>query len=458
MRQIMKTTAITLALMISITLIAPALASAAVAQDQPTEPKAPRPRPGSVQVNATDTVPRGFAQRVEAGNPQVLRFSNMVIEINSNRRMTVNVSSDDAVRLRYFAMNMTATRNTRLNVKANSTHPKDVEAPRYGIRKYLTIEPNNTAPVRATLRLFMNETELNCELNRTVLMKRLTWCFWNGTGWEPVRSRLTADGFLEAETDHFSLWTVMEQRHPREVPTPETPGVPRQTRALNYTDTVPNRFQYSLREREGTLLQFKNTAMYVNATRRVRLNVTAEEQFRQRLLKLEVEPSEALSLDMQLRASKPDEVEPAENYLGFYCVIEPNATAPLQATLGAEIDPAQLQEELGREIDPQNLTWAYWNGTHWDPVESELTDDGVLEAETDHFSTWTIMEVSEEAPQEAPEETETPETTETEEPGETQETEETTETVTGADNTLLYAGAAVAVIAVAALLLFGRRS
>ena len=46
-------------------------------------------------------------------------------------------------------------------------------------------------------------------------------------------------------------------------------------------------------------------------------------------------------------------------------------------------------------MDTEKLTWAFWNGTHWDPVESTLTEDNVLEADTDHFSVWIVTEVQE---------------------------------------------------------------
>jgi hypothetical protein len=48
-----------------------------------------------------------------------------------------------------------------------------------------------------------------------------------------------------------------------------------------------------------------------------------------------------------------------------------------------------------RNMVMEQLTWAYWNGENWEPVDSTLTDDNVLEADIDHFSTWAIIQVEE---------------------------------------------------------------
>jgi hypothetical protein len=45
-------------------------------------------------------------------------------------------------------------------------------------------------------------------------------------------------------------------------------------------------------------------------------------------------------------------------------------------------------------IDVSQLTWAYWKGDEWVPVESVINENGYLNARTDHFSTWTITETT----------------------------------------------------------------
>ena len=209
---------------------------------------------------------------------------------------------------------------------------------------------------------------------------------------ETTQTRYTSDGFLETNTTHFSVWTIKEQPgKDREIAAPDAPGIHMETKAYNYTDTVPNEFKYETMEKEAVILQFKNGAIYMHSTSPVELQYTAENQNRQRMLRVEVEAGESLRLEVKQRESKPEEVgEPGKN-LGVYYEIEPNRTIT-QAKLGYEIDPVEVQS-MG--IDVEKLSWAYWNGTHWDLVESQLTEDNVLEADTDHFSVWTIMEVEE---------------------------------------------------------------
>lgn len=399
--------------------------------NSPLEPPGPpTPPPGSKQINITEVIPKQFKHNLSPGTPSLIRFQNMVMEINANRNMTVNITSDEKIRLRYFTMHMEMNQEMHLNIRVNATPPQGIPAPMYGLEKYFTIEPNSTSPFRATLRLYINGTELTREMNRTINMERLTWCYWNGTDWERVQSRYMTDGFLEANTTHFSHWTVKEQINPREMQPPNRPGIPAHAQVYNYTDMTPKGFQHQLKEHRGTMFQFNNTAVYLNSTHRLQLLITTENQFREHLLRLEVEPGEALRLEMHLRITTPHGLQAPEKTMGFYCEIEPNATIS-RAKLGALMDPAQAQ---ARNMAMERLSWAYWNGTHWEPVESTLNEDNILEAETTHFSTWTVLELSEDA--EPPEE---PPAEPPEEPG-----------------YLLYGGAALLIIAVAAYLLYTR--
>ncbi len=97
---------------------------------------------------------------------------------------------------------------------------------------------------------------------------------------------------------------------------------------------------------------------------------------------------------MRIHADPPTGIQATNRSMGTYFEIEPNATAPFNARLGMLIEKDALEAQLGREIDPLELRWAWWNGTAWEEVESTLTEDNVLEAETGHFSTWTIVETS----------------------------------------------------------------
>ena len=204
-------------------------------------------------------------------------------------------------------------------------------------------------------------------------------------------SDLTADGFLEANTTNFSVWTIIEQGQPEETGSDESQGEPQRVKTMNYTytDMVPQGFTHQVESKQATMLQFQNTGLYMNCTNSLQLEVSAENQYTQKALRLEVDAGEALKLQIQLRESKPTDVDEPGKYMGFYCEIEPNATIT-QARLGMEVDPAMVQS-----MDMEQLTWAYWNGENWELVDSTLSDENVLEADTDHFSTWAIIQVEE---------------------------------------------------------------
>jgi hypothetical protein len=41
-------------------------------------------------------------------------------------------------------------------------------------------------------------------------VSRLTWVYWDGARWVPVNSQLDSDGYLTANTDHLSVWSIVE--------------------------------------------------------------------------------------------------------------------------------------------------------------------------------------------------------------------------------------------------------
>ena len=86
-----------------------------------------------------------------------------------------------------------------------------------------------------------------------------------------------------------------------------------------------------------------------------------------------------------------------ERTLNFYFGIEPNATLQLSAQLRLHINQTELSQQLNREVNASRLTWMYWNRTRaeWEAVESYMDQNGYLVCNTDHFSTWTVAEISE---------------------------------------------------------------
>jgi hypothetical protein len=357
----------------------------------PKGPTTPDPPEDAPRFNYTDI--NRVQHTVPQGVPQVLRMGASTMEFRATQRLQLNISQAPGLTATYFAMNMVANRNMHVNMLAGNEPPVDTAEAAFGLRRYFTLENNGTEPFRATLRLYIDDAGLADELGRPILKERLTWCYWNGTGWMNVPSHMDDQGFLEAETSHFSAWTVAENKKPNEVPTPEIPGVPEKTRTYNYSDEVPEGFSWTLSESEEACFTFKNMAMVFNSADRVQLRISAESEVRQRLFRLDVEPRKAVELEVRFRESKPESVEPARNHIGFYLEIEPNATEPVKAKLGVLIEPAAIREQIGLDVDPLHLAWCYYDGWKWVEVPSTLDEDGVLVAETGQLShVWTVQE------------------------------------------------------------------
>jgi hypothetical protein len=380
----------------------------AQAPQQTQTQKPPEVIPERLRVNLTETIPKDYMHTNTPDAPQQLQFKNMVLELTSTRKMTMSITSDEQVRFQYLSMTMEMIQNMHINMYIAQDPPEDIPSPVAGVNKYITLEPNTTDSTRATLRLYMDQEELVSENSE---FEQYTWCYWNGTHWDPTPTRYTKDGFLETNTTHLGVWTIKEQQKGknREMPTPETPGIRAETKAYNYTDITPTEFQYKMKASTPTLLQFRNSAIYMHGTKPVDIEYSAEEQNRNRLIRIEVETENPLHLKFNLRESKPEEVDSPSKSLGFYCEIEPNQTIT-QARLGYEVNVSDVQS---KGLESEKLSWTFWNGTHWENVNSTLSEEGVLEADTDHFSVWTITEIEEvivsgetgEEPEAEPEET-----------------------------------------------------
>ena len=69
----------------------------------------------------------------------------------------------------------------------------------------------------------------------------------------------------------------------------------------------------------------------------------------------------------------------------------------MKAQIRLHINQTELSQQLNREVNASRLTWRYWNRTlaerETDP--SYMDQNGYLVCNTDHFSTWTVAEISE---------------------------------------------------------------
>ena len=189
----------------------------------------------------------------------------------------------------------------------------------------------------------------------------------------------------------------------------EVPGVPDNAVQYNKTDVTPVAQMEQVKAGEPALFQYRNMTMLMNCTRNCSLVVTVDPTVKPQLFGLSVEPNQTMTLTMNLSGSPLEGAQTMERTLNCYYGIEPNAALQLRGQLRLHINQTELSQQLGREVNASRLTWMYWNRTQsqWEAVESYMDQNGYLVCNTDHFSTWTVAEISEST------ETPSPDTTNT---------------------------------------------
>ena len=148
---------------------------------------------------------------------------------------------------------------------------------------------------------------------------------------------------------------------------------------------------------EPALFQYRNMTMLMNCSQNCEVIFTTEPEVTPKIFGLTIEPNQTMTLTMNLSRSPLQGEMVQEQCLNFYLGIEPHAELKLQAQIRLHINQSQFEQELNREINASRLTWMYWNRTRseWIPVESHMDQNGYLVCNTDHFSTWTVAELTE---------------------------------------------------------------
>jgi hypothetical protein len=162
--------------------------------------------------NRTDLTPTCQMEQLAAHKMHVYSYQNMVLMMNCSRKSDVNITIDSNVQTRYLALVMEQNQSCLLHLNISDSPPPGVQTLQQTLNFYWDIEPNASLQLQAHLRVHINGTVLNQELNRVVDTSRLTWMYWNHhrSEWEPVESYMDDDGYLTCETTHFSFWTVAE--------------------------------------------------------------------------------------------------------------------------------------------------------------------------------------------------------------------------------------------------------
>jgi len=176
---------------------------------------------------------------------------------------------------------------------------------------------------------------------------------------------------------------------------PNFPGLPDNAVRYNKTDVTPVAQTEQVKAGEPALFQYRNTTMLMNFTKNCEVVFTADPEVTPKMFWFSVDPSQTMTLTMNLSGSPLEGAQTMERSLNFYLGIEPNATIQLNAQLRLHINQTELSQQLNREVNASRLTWMYWNGTcgEWEAVESYVDQNGYLVCNTDHFSTWTVAEI-----------------------------------------------------------------
>jgi hypothetical protein len=177
----------------------------------------------------------------------------------------------------------------------------------------------------------------------------------------------------------------------------EVPGVPDNAVQYNKTEVTPVAQMEQVQAEEPALFQYRNMTMLMNCTRNCNLVVTVDPTVKPQLFGLSIDPNQTMTLTMNLSGSPLEGATVMERTLNFYFGIEPNATLQLSAQLKLHINQTELSQQLNREVNASGLTWMYWNRTRgeWEAVESYMDQNGYLVCNTNHFSIWTVAEISE---------------------------------------------------------------
>jgi hypothetical protein len=177
----------------------------------------------------------------------------------------------------------------------------------------------------------------------------------------------------------------------------EVPGVPDNAVQYNKTEVTPVAQMEQVQADEPTLLQYRNMTILMNCTLNCDLVITVDPKVKPQLFGLSIDPNQTMTLTMNLNGSPLEGATVMERTLNCYFGIEPNVTLQLSAQLKLHINQTELSQQLNREVNTSKLTWMYWNRTRsqWEAVESYMDQNGYLVCNTDHFSIWTVAEISE---------------------------------------------------------------
>lgn len=180
----------------------------------------------TVQYNKTDVTPLGELEQVNAGETALFLYRNMTMMMNCSRNCELIVTVDPELKPKVLGLDITPNQIMTLMMNMSSSPLEGEQVAERTLNFYLGLEPNPEVQLNVQLRLLINQTKLNQELNRIVNASELTWMYWNKTQtqWIPIESYMDQNGYLVINTNHLSTWTVAELSDTVEPPPDTTPN------------------------------------------------------------------------------------------------------------------------------------------------------------------------------------------------------------------------------------------
>ena len=165
-----------------------------------------------IQYNKTDVAPVAQAEKVLAGEPTLFAYQNTTMLFNSTKNCHLVITAEATANQKIFALSIDPNQTMTLTMNISSNPLQNKQDKDKNLNFYANIEPNATVKLTAQLKLHINQTELNQELDWEVTPEKLTWMYWNGTQneWVKVPSFIDQNGYLVCNTNHFSIWTIGE--------------------------------------------------------------------------------------------------------------------------------------------------------------------------------------------------------------------------------------------------------
>jgi hypothetical protein len=207
-------------LLLSVVAFAP-LCVSRIGDPLPLVPGAPAT---ALKIDLTTITPTANLQQVSSNTTKILYYRNLTLVVDSTRNLELNITLDEKLNPRIFALSVKPEENLLLTIAISHEPTSGETAVQQALNCYFDLKPNGTKDLQGQMKLNINSSIWEQELNREIVPSQLTWVYWNTTQhqWVSVPSQVDENGYLVCNTTHLSTWTILNTNtSSSESPTPE---------------------------------------------------------------------------------------------------------------------------------------------------------------------------------------------------------------------------------------------